>query len=69
MIRSARQMSAYMEGREEGIDLGRKEGIDLGIERGLKNAVMALKGVLDPAVIAERFQMSLEQVMEILGQK
>ncbi len=47
----------YMEGREEGI------------EQGLRNAVAALKGVLDPAVIAERFKMSPEQVMEILGQK
>lgn len=45
----------YMEGREE----SRAEG--------LKDAIMALKGIVDPAVIAERFGMSLEQVMNILG--
>lgn len=39
------------------------------MEEGLKKAVRALQGVLDPVVIAERFKMSLEQVMEILGQK
>ena len=50
----------YAEGREE----GRVEGI----EEGLKKAVMALKGVLDPTVIAERFKMPPEQVMDILNQ-
>ena len=47
----------YMEGREE----GRTEG--------LKEAILAFKGLADPSVIAERFKMSLEQVPEILGQK
>lgn len=40
----------------------------LGYSEGLKDAVVALKGILEPAVIAERFKMSLEQVMDILGQ-
>lgn len=54
----------YMDGLEEGME----KGLEQGLEQGLKNAVIALKGVLDPAVIAERFKMSLEQVMDILGQ-
>ena len=55
----------YLDGREEGLE----EGMEKGMEEGLKKAVRALQGVLDPAVIAERFKMSLEQVMDILGQK
>lgn len=55
----------YVEGREEGFE----EGVEKGIEEGLRKAVIALKGILAPAVIAEQFKMSQEQVMEILGQK
>ena len=55
----------YLDGREEGLE----EGMEKGMEEGLKKAVRALQGVLDPAVIAERFKMSLDQVMDILGQK
>lgn len=58
-------------GYEEGIEKGREEGIEKGIEKGreetLKANIAALKGVIDPTVIAERFQMPLERVMEILG--
>lgn len=45
----------YIEGREE----GRKEA--------LKHMILALKGILDPAVIAEQLKLPLEQVMDILG--
>ncbi len=41
----------------------------LGYAEGIKDAIMALGGVLEPAVIAERFQIPLEQVLELLGQK
>lgn len=51
----------YLDGHED----GRKEGR----EEGLKSAVVALKGILDPAIIAEQFKMSLEQVMDILAQE
>ena len=51
----------YEEGIEEGIEKGREEGIEKGIEKGreetLKANIAALKGVIDPTVIAERFQM------------
>ena len=49
--------------------VGYVEGREDGHEEGLKKAVTALKGILDPVVIAEQFKMSLEQVMDILGQK
>lgn len=41
----------------------------VGYSEGLRDAVVALKGVLDPAVIAERFKMPLEQILDILKLK
>ena len=64
LLLSYRQ-GCHLDGREEGLE----EGMEKGMEEGLKKAVRALQGVLDPAVIAERFKMSLDQVMDILGQK
>ena len=49
--------------------VGYVEGREDGHEEGFKDTIIALKDILDPAVIAERFKMSLEQVMDILGQK
>ena len=57
----------YQEGREEGMEEGIEKGIEKGIEEGLRKAIIALRGVLAPNVIAERFQMPLEQVTDILG--
>ena len=57
----------YMDGREDGWEEGRAEGRAEGHAEGLKDAIMALKGIVDPVVIAERFKMPLEQVMDILG--
>ena len=59
----------YMDGLAEGRAEGMEKGMEKGIEEGIKKAVTALKGILDPVVIAEQFKMSLEQVMDILGQK
>ena len=58
-------------GREE----GRKEGERIGIEKGERlgelkkeqEMVYALKGVLAPEVIAEKFQLSLEYVLAVLS--
>ena len=58
----------FAEGREEGWEEGREEGREEGIEEGLRKAIVALKGVLDPNVIAERFQMSPDKVADILNQ-
>ena len=49
----------------DGLEDGRAEGM----EKGFKDTIIALKDILDPAVIAERFKMSLAQVMDILNQK
>jgi len=46
--------------------IGYTEGRAEGREEGLEYAVTALKGILDPAVIAERFNLPLEKIMEIL---
>ena len=46
-----------------------EDGRAEGVEKGFKDTIIALKDILDPAVIAERFKMSLEQVMDILNQK
>ena len=59
---------SYMTYAQKIID-ERQRGYDEGHEEALKDAIVALKDVLDPTVIAERFKMSLEQVMNILGQK
>ncbi len=63
----------YAEGREAGWAEGQAEGEARGEAKGraegIKEAIMALEGILDPAVIAERFKMSLEQVLDILDQK
>ena len=65
----------YLDGVEEGIEKGMKKGmekglekgLEKGVEKGLKMAVASLKGIVEPAVIAERFKMPLEQVMDILN--
>ena len=46
-----------------------EDGRAEGVEKGFKDTIIALKDILAPAVIAERFKMSLEQVMDILNQK
>ena len=53
--------------RKIGYAEGRAEGREEGREEILKENIAALKGLIDPAVIAERFKVSLEQVMAILG--
>ena len=50
-------------GREEGL----KEGTQLGKEEKQRELVYALKGVLAPEVIAEKFQLSLDYVMRVLN--
>ncbi len=57
------------EGRAEGEAKGRAEGEARGRAEGLKDAIIALRGFLEPEVIAERFKVPLEQVLDILGQK
>ena len=49
----------YMDGREDGWEEGHTEGRAEGHAEGLKDAITALKGIVDPAVIADRFKISL----------
>ena len=53
--------------RKIGYAEGRAEGREEGREEVLKENIAALKGLIDSAVIAERFIVSLEQVIAILG--
>ena len=54
-------------GREEGERLGLVKGEQLGKEEKQRELVYALKGVLAPEVIAEKFQLSLDYVMRVLN--
>ena len=47
---------AYAEGHAEGRD------------EGINESIAALKGILDPATIAERFKVPLERVLKIFEQ-
>ena len=55
----------------KGLERGMKEGIEQGLTRGrregIEKAVRVLKGVLPPEVIAERFELPLEDVLRILA--
>lgn len=70
-VRSDKELEvSYMTLAQKMMDerrMGYTEGREDGIEEGLRKAIIALKGVLDPSVIAERFQMSLDQVTDILS--
>ena len=71
LVRSDKELEvSYMTLAQKMMDerrMGYTEGREDGIEEGLRKAIIALKGVLDPSVIAERFQMSLDQVTDILS--
>ena len=55
----------------KGLERGMKEGIEQGLTRGrqegIEKSVRVLKGVLLPEVIAERFELPLEDVLRILA--
>ena len=52
--------------------MGFHEGETVGIAKGrtetMRENILALKGLLGPDVISERFKLPLEQVLKILGQ-
>lgn len=54
-------------GRQEGIEQGLTQGLERGRQEGIEKAVRVLKGVLPPEVIAERFELPLEDVLRILA--
>ena len=64
-IRSDKELEvSYMTFAQKMLD-ERRLGYAEGREENMRENIAALKGVLDPAVIAERFKVSLAQVMEI----
>ena len=69
MTYAQKMMDERRVGYMDGLEDGRAEGMEKGVEKGFKDTIIALKDILDPTVIAERFKMSLEQVMDIINQK
>ena len=69
MTYAQKMMDERRVGYMDGLEDGRAEGIEKGMEKGFKDTIIALKDILDPTVIAERFKISMEQVMDILNQK
>ena len=57
----------YEDGFEDGEKLGLEKGEKLGEQKKQRELILALKGVLSPEVIAEKFQVSLEYVMAVLS--
>ena len=55
------------EGYEDGFEDGFEDGEKLGEQKKQRELILALKGVLSPEVIAEKFQVSLEYVMAVLS--
>ena len=53
--------------KEEGFEDGVEYGEKLGEQKKQRELILALKGVLSPEVIAEKFQVSLEYVMAVLS--
>ncbi len=55
--------------RKLGFKEGYVEGYAEGYAEGLNIVISALKGLLEPAIIAEKFKVPLEQVLEIWEQE
>ena len=53
--------------KEEGFEDGVEYGEKLGEQRKQRELILALKGVLSPEVMAEKFQVSLDYVMAVLS--
>ncbi len=51
---------------KEGLEKGLKRGLKEGIVQGKLESILMLKGVLSPEVLAEKFQLPLEDVLRIL---
>ena len=47
---------------------GYTEGYAEGYAVGLKEAIISLKGTIDPGILAERLEISLEDVLNVLEQ-
>lgn len=59
----------YRIGYLDGFVEGYAEGFAKGYEESVKEAIIAVKDFLEPAVIAEYYKLPLEKVMDILNQE
>ena len=57
---------AREQAREQALKEGLKRGLKEGIVQGKLESILMLKGVLSPEVLAEKFQLPLEEVLRIL---
>lgn len=71
LVRSDKELEvSYMTLAQKMLDerrLGFAEGREEGREEALKENIAALKGLIDPVIIAERFKVPLEQVLQVLN--
>lgn len=59
----------YRLGYLDGFAEGYAESFAEGYEKSVKEAIIAIKDFLEPAVIAECYQLPLKKVMDILNQE
>ena len=60
---------SFAEGYAESFAEGYAESFAEGYEKSVKEAIIAIKDFLEPAVIAECYQLPLKKVMDILNQE
>ena len=53
------------QGAEEGLRQGRQQGIKEGLEQERRSRILALRDVLSPQVLAEKFEVPLDYVLQI----
>ena len=58
----------YSEGYEKPFAEAYAEGYTEGYAAGLKEAIISLKGTIDPGILAERLEISVEDVLDIWEQ-
>lgn len=58
----------YSEGYEKPFAEAYAEGYTEGYAAGLKEAIISLKGTIDPGILAERLEISVEDVLNVWEQ-
>lgn len=53
------------QGRQQGLQEGIEEGIERGQEQERRSRILALRDVLSPQVLAEKFEVPLDYVLQI----
>ncbi len=62
-------LDGFAEGYAESFAEGYAESFAEGYDKSVKEAIIAIKDFLEPAVIAECYQLPLKKVMDILNQE